>query len=243
MSVLLDRLNEERLSHCKGGLYHKLQVVFAYNSCRIEGSRLSEEQTRLIYETRMVANEGTEALSVDDIIETTNHFRAFDWVLEHAMEIPSEQLLFHLHTILKQATTDSQKSWFAVGAYKRLPNEVGGQETTPPEKVALAIKELLDEYIACSEQNLETLLDFHVRFERIHPFQDGNGRVGRLLLFKECLRCGVLPFVITDELKIFYYRGLQQWSQVRGYLTDTCRTAQDEFRRWLAYFRIDCQVC
>ena len=239
MSVLLGRLNEERLSHTRGGLYHKLQVSFAYNSCRIEGSRLSEEQTRLIYETHTVANEGTEALYVDDIIETTNHFRAFDWILEHALELLSEQLLFDLHAILKQATSDSQKSWFVVGGYKLLPNEVGGSETAPPEEVATAVQALLAAYNANPHKDLEALLEFHVRFEQIHPFQDGNGRVGRLLLFKECLRCGILPFVITDSLKIFYYRGLQQWPQVRGYLTDTCLTAQDEFRRWLAYFRID----
>lgn len=239
MSTLLDRLNEERLSHCKGGLYHKLQVIFAYNSCRIEGSRLSEEQTRFIYETNTVASGACESLRVDDIVETINHFRAFDIVLERALEQPSQELLFDLHAVLKQATSDSQRSWFVVGGYKLLPNEVGGIETTPPEEVATAVQELLAAYNANPHKDLEALLEFHVRFEQIHPFQDGNGRVGRLLLFKECLRCGVLPFVISDEMKYFYYRGLQQWSHVRGYLTDTCLAAQDEFRRWLAYFRID----
>ena len=234
---LLTALREQKAIKMSGGIYHKVQIDLTYNSNHIEGSRLTHEQTRYIFETDTIGM-STEVVNVDDIVETTNHFRCIDLILDRAKEKLTEHLIKELHGTLKAGTSDSRKDWFAVGEYKRLPNEVGGQETTLPEEVHTKMKELLIEYNAKKQKVLEDILDFHVRFERIHPFQDGNGRVGRLLMFKECLANNILPFIITDNLKLFYYRGLSEWGHINGYLTDTCLTAQDEFKAILDYFRI-----
>ena len=234
---LLTALREQKAMKMSGGIYHKVQIDLTYNSNHIEGSRLTHEQTRYIYETNTIGM-STEVVNVDDIVETTNHFHCIDLILDRAKEKLTEHLIKELHGTLKAGTSDSRKDWFAVGEYKRLPNEVGGQETTLPEEVHAKMKELLFEYNAKKQKVLEDILDFHVRFERIHPFQDGNGRVGRLLMFKECLANNILPFIITDNLKMFYYRGLSEWGHINGYLTDTCLTAQDEFKAILDYFRI-----
>ena len=234
---LLTALREQKAMKMSGGIYHKVQIDLTYNSNHIEGSRLTHEQTRYIFETDTIGI-STEVVNVDDIVETTNHFRCIDLILDRAKEKLTEHLIKELHGTLKAGTSDSRKDWFAVGEYKRLPNEVGGQETTLPEEVHTKMKELLIEYNAKKQKVLEDILDFHVRFERIHPFQDGNGRVGRLLMFKECLANNILPFIITDNLKMFYYRGLSEWGHINGYLTDTCLTAQDEFKAILDYFRI-----
>lgn len=234
---LLTALREQKAMKMSGGIYHKVQIDLTYNSNHIEGSRLTHEQTRYIFETNTIGM-STEVVNVDDIVETTNHFHCIDLILDRAKEKLTEHLIKELHGTLKAGTSDSRKDWFAVGEYKRLPNEVGGQETTLPEEVHAKMKELLFEYNAKKQKVLEDILDFHVRFERIHPFQDGNGRVGRLLMFKECLANNILPFIITDNLKMFYYRGLSEWGHINGYLTDTCLTAQDEFKAILDYFRI-----
>lgn len=237
VSPLLQALREQKDGKMKGGIYHRTQIELTYNSNHIEGSRLTIEQTRNIFETNTIG--ATEnAIKVDDIIETTNHFRCIDYIIDHACDPITEQMIKHLHLLLKSGTSDASKPWFAVGKYKLLPNEVGGRETTAPEDTGKEIRTLLKEYNKKSNIRLEDILDFHQRFEKIHPFQDGNGRVGRLIMFKECLRHGIVPFVITEELKMFYYRGLQEWTHVTGYLTDTCLTAQDNYKRILKYFRI-----
>ena len=236
-SPLLTRLREEKSEKTKGGIYHKVQIELTYNSNHIEGSRLSLDQTRLIFETATVGADG-EPIRVDDIVETQNHFRAIDYIIDQAASPLSESMIKELHRILKTGTTDSAKDWFAVGEYKRLPNEVGGRKTALPENVGKEIKGLLKAYGPHSKHSLEEIIDFHVCFERIHPFQDGNGRVGRLIMFKECLASNVVPFVITDDMKAFYYRGLAEWDSEKGYLTDTCLAAQDRFEETLDYFRI-----
>ena len=234
---LLLALKEQKDAGLKGGIYHRTQVDLTYNSNHIEGNRLTHEQTRFIFETNTVGVEG-EAVRVDDIIETTNHFRCIDLVIDRAEERLSEGVIKELHALLKRGTSDSGKAWFAVGEYKRLPNEVGGNDTVAPEDVPRAMRALLKEYNGIKHKSFEDIIDFHQRFEAIHPFQDGNGRVGRLVMFKECLANGFVPFIITDELKFFYYRGLQQWNSVRGYLLDTCLAAQDNYKAVLDYFRI-----
>ena len=221
----------------KGGIYHRTQIDLTYNSNHIEGSRLTHDQTRFIYETNTIGVEG-ESLRIDDIIETTNHFRCIDMVIDRAEKRLTENLVKELHLRLKAGTSDSLKSWFRVGEYKHLPNEVGGNETTPPEEVHQEMCDLLREYNAIKHKSFEDILDLHYRFEMIHPFQDGNGRVGRLIMFKECLANGIVPFIITDELKMFYYRGLREWPRVKEYLRDTCLTAQDNFKLLLDYFKI-----
>lgn len=236
-SPLLVALREQMESKMRGGIYHRTQIDLTYNSNHIEGSRLSKEQTRYIYETNTIGVTD-EAVSVDDIIETTNHFRCIDFVIEHAEEPLTEEMIMRLHAILKAGTSDADRPWFAVGEYKRLPNEVGGKETAAPEDVPSAMRVLLQEYSGKGEVSLEEILDFHYRMEMIHPFQDGNGRVGRLIIFKECLAHHIVPFIITEELKMYYYRGLDRWEEVRGYLLDTCLTAQDLYRAILDYFRI-----
>ena len=208
-----------------------------YNSNHIEGSRLTHDQTRYIFETNTIGM-GNEVLNVDDVIETVNHFRCIDMIIDNAQAALTEKLIKELHLLLKNGTSDSRKDWFATGDYKRLPNEVGGIATALPEEVAGKMKALLAEYNAKKEKSLEDILAFHVRFERIHPFQDGNGRVGRLIMFKECLRYNIVPFIIEDGLKMFYYRGLKEWDKEKGYLTDTCLTAQDKYKAYLDYFRI-----
>ncbi|MBR0405017.1 MAG: Fic family protein [Eggerthellaceae bacterium] len=236
-SPLLSRLREEKADKVKGGIYQKIQVELTYNSNHIEGSRLSLDQTRLIFETATVGFE-SESLRVDDIVETQNHFRAIDFIIDHTQDPVSEAMIKELHRIMKSSTTDASKDWFAVGDYKRLPNEVGGHETALPEEVAKEMKSLLKAYDPLARHALESIIDFHVRFERIHPFQDGNGRVGRLVMFKECLANDIVPFIISDDMKAFYYRGLAEWDAERGYLTDTCLAAQDRFKATLDYFRI-----
>ena len=233
---LLRILREQMTTHMKGSIYHRTQVDFTYNSNHMEGSRLTEEQTRFIFETKTLGGSG---IRVDDVIETCNHFRCIDYIIAHAEEKLTEAYIKTLHRLLKSSTSDSEQAWFAVGEYKKQPNEVGGSDTTPPEDVARELKQLLKEYNSLKVKNLDNILDFHVRFERIHPFQDGNGRVGRLLLFKECLAHRLIPFIITEPLKYFYYRGIQQWPCIPGYLRDTCLSAQDEYRALLAKFRIN----
>ena len=237
MSPLLQALREQQQMKVKGGIYHRTQIDLTYNSNHIEGSRLTHDQTRYIFETNTIGIEG-ESIRVDDIIEATNHFRCIDIIIERAEEKLTESLVKELHLTLKAGTSDSRKDWFAVGEYKRLPNEVGGNETTSPENVRREMKALLKEYNSRKRKSLEDIIDFHQRFESIHPFQDGNGRVGRLIMFKECLSNGHVPFIITDELKMYYYRGLHEWNNVREYLLDTCLTAQDSYKSMLDYFRI-----
>lgn len=235
--TLLDILQEEKAGKYSGGIYHKTQIDLTYNSNHIEGSRLTHDQTRYIFETNTIGVE-KEALNVDDVIETVNHFRCIDMIIDHARATLTEKFIKELHLILKTGTSDSRKDWFAVGAYKKLPNEVGGIDTALPEEVSDKMKALLVEYNSKEEKSFEDILDFHVKFERIHPFQDGNGRVGRLIMFKECLKYNIVPFIIEDNLKMFYYRGLKEWNDENGYLTDTCLTAQDRFKAYLDYFRI-----
>ena len=238
ITALLAALREQKEMKLKGGIYHKTQIDLTYNSNHIEGSRLTHDQTRYIFETNTIGVTADETVKVDDIVETMNHFRCIDLIIDKAEEPLSEELIKTLHGILKSGTSDSRKDWFAIGDYKRLPNEVGGQDTCEPEKVHDSMQRLIDGYNAKQKLTFEEILDFHVRFEKIHPFQDGNGRVGRLIMFKECLRSGVVPFIITDELKMFYYRGLREWGHIDGYLTDTCLTAQDQYKAALDYFRI-----
>lgn len=236
-NTLLDILKEEKKAKLRGGIYHRVQVDLTYNSNHIEGSRLTHDQTRYIYETNTIGIVD-EAVRVDDIIETTNHFRCIDFIIDKANANLSETLIKQLHYLLKSGTSDSRKDWFAVGEYKKLPNEVGGMDTTMPEDVAREIKSLLSWYNAIENITLEDIIDFHVRFEKIHPFQDGNGRVGRLIMFKECLKNNIVPFIIDENHKLFYYRGLKEWTRERGYLVDTCLSAQDKFKLRLDYYRI-----
>lgn len=237
LSPLLIRLREEKDARLKGGIYHRTQIDLTYNSNHIEGSRLTKEQTRYIFETNTLGIT-TENTSVDDIMETVNHFRCIDYVIDHAMDKITEAHVKQLHAILKTNTSDSQKSWFAVGDYKRLANEVGGEETVTPEDVHKRIKTLIGEYNAIKKVEFDDILDFHVQFERIHPFQDGNGRIGRLLLLWQCLQSAHVPFVITEDLRLYYYRGIQNWGKINGYLRDTCLTAQDSYKLSLDYFKI-----
>ena len=234
---LLVVLRQEKEAKLKGSIYHKTQIDLTYNSNHIEGSRLTHDQTRYIFETNTIGIEG-ESIRVDDIIETTNHFRCIDLIIDRAEERLTESLIKELHLILKSGTSDSRKDWFTVGDYKRLPNEVGGNEPTAPEDVHREMQALLKEYNGKKQKSFEDIIDLHQRFESIHPFQDGNGRVGRLVMFKECLANGYVPFIITEELKMFYYRGLREWSNLRGYLLDTCLAAQDNYKAMLDYFKI-----
>lgn len=236
-ATLLSVLQREKQSRLPGGIYHRVQIDLTYNSNHIEGSRLSREQTRFIFETNTIGIE-KQAVNVDDVVETANHFRCIDMVIDDANRALSQAMIKRLHEILKSGTSDSRQDWFAVGEYKKLPNEVGGQETTAPEDVENRMRALLNAYNAKTRKTLRDLLDFHVQFESIHPFQDGNGRVGRLILFKECLKNDIVPFIITDDLKMFYYRGIREWKTEPGYLTDTCLTAQDHFKALMDYFRI-----
>ena len=235
--TLLDCLRREKDSSLKGRIYHKIQIDLTYNSNHIEGSKLTHDQTRYIFETKTLGVTD-KAVKVDDIVETVNHFRCIDLIIEGAHTKLSESFIKQLHFILKSGTTDSQKSWFRVGEYKQLENEVGGSETTKPAEVADAIKALLKEYNSKSKITFDDILNFHVRFESIHPFQDGNGRVGRLIMFKECLKHNIVPFIITEELKMYYYRGIKNWKDERGYLRDTCLTGQDAMKATLDYFGI-----
>ena len=234
---LLERLIAEKKASVKGGIYHKIQIELTYNSNHIEGSKLTHDQTRYIFETNTIGVEN-DALNVDDIIETANHFKCIDMVIDNATYRLTEKFIKELHFTLKSGTSDSRKNWFNVGEYKKLPNEVGGKETAKPEDTANKIKELLKSYNQKDEHTLEEIIDFHYRFEIIHPFQDGNGRVGRLIMFKECLKNNIVPFIIDEDLKMFYYRGLSEWNNEKGYLTDTCLAAQDKFKKYLEYFKV-----
>ena len=235
--TLLEILQLEKKCKLSGGIYHQIQIDFTYHSNHMEGSCLSHEQTRFIFETNTVDVEG-KVVKVDDIIETVNHFRCIDMIIDQANKPITETFIKELHQILKQGTNDARFDWFAIGEYKKVPNIVGNMETTPPKEVPIQMKKLLVEYQNKKEKTLDDLLDFHVRFEQIHPFQDGNGRVGRLLLFKECLKYKIVPFIINDKRKLYYYRGLKNWHDERGYLSDTCLDAQDEFKKHLDYFEI-----
>ena len=235
--TLLDILQSEKKNKYSGGIYHKTQIDLTYNSNHIEGSRLTHDQTRYIFDTNTIGVEN-EVLNVDDVIETANHFRCIDMIIDNAKATLTEKFIKDLHLILKNGTSDSRKDWFSVGEYKKMPNEVGGMVTALPEEVADKMKALLTEYNNKEEKTLEDILDFYVKFERIHPFQDGNGRVGRLIMFKECLKYNIVPFIIEDQLKMFYYRGLKEWKNEKGYLKDTCLTAQDRYKSYLDYFWI-----
>lgn len=237
LSPLLNRLREEKASKLKGGIYHRTQIDLTYNSNHIEGSKLTKEQTRYIFDTNTLGIT-TENTSVDDIMETVNHFRCIDYVIDHATDKITEAHIKQLHAILKTNTSDSRKDWFAVGDYKQLANEVGEQETVAPKEVHRHMKALLSNYNALKQVTFDDILDFHVRFERIHPFQDGNGRVGRLLLFWQCLQNAQVPFIITDKLRLYYYRGIRNWGDTNGYLRDTCLTAQDQYKALLDYFKV-----
>lgn len=232
---LLSALREQSCAHLSGGLYHNTQILFAYHSNRIEGCRLSSEQTRYLFETNTIMPTDS-ALNADDLVETINHFCCFDLLLERIGEPLSEPIVKELHQTLKSSTSQARASWFVVGGYKRIPNEVAMLETTPPSEVPGAMRRLLEGYAALSSVALEEIVDLHYHFEAIHPFQDGNGRVGRLLMFRECLAHGIMPFIITEEQEAFYYRGLQEYPRVKGYLLDTCRTAQDEYAAMVQRF-------
>ena len=235
---LLDILKREKEASVSGGIYHKIQIELTYNSNHMEGSKLTHDQTRYIFETNTIGISDSN-IKVDDVVETSNHFRCIDLIIDNASNVLSESFIKELHRILKNGTSDSRKSWFSVGEYKKLPNEVGGRDTTLPEDVAYEMKSLIASYNAKKEKTFEDILDFHYRFECIHPFQDGNGRVGRLILFKECLKNSIVPFIIDEDLKFFYYRGLSEWTRERGFLLDTCLAAQDKFKKYLDYFKIE----
>lgn len=234
---LLEILCAEKRAKLSGGIYHKVQIDLTFNSNHIEGSRLTHDQTRYIFETNTIGTDGG-AVKVDDIVETANHFKCIDLIIENANKPITEAFIKELHRVLKNGTTDARQEWFAVGEYKKLPNTIGDMYTVRPEDVAAKMKELLSGHNSQKEKTLDDILDFHYKFERIHPFQDGNGRVGRLLLFKDCLKYNIVPFIIDEELKLFYYRGLQEWESERGYLRDTCLAAQDKFKKYLDYFGI-----
>lgn len=234
---ILQTLREEKSIRMPGGLYHELQVRMTYNSNHIEGSKLSEDQTRLIFETNTV--DVGEAIRVDDIIEAVNHFHAIDYVIEVAEEPLTEDIIKELHRFLKQSTKDASLSWVAVGDYKKRANVVGGRETAKPKEVPVKMQKLLSDYASLPAVTIYDIIRFHYDFERIHPFQDGNGRVGRLIALKECLRFSIVPFIIEDSKKMYYYRGLSEWEDEKGYLTDTCLDGQDTFRKLLNMFDIE----
>ena len=234
--TIATKLTEERQNKFHGGLYHKTQVNLTYNSNRIEGSRLTEEQTRYIFETRTIGFKDEEAIPVDDIIETANHFVAFDYLLNTLAESLTTDIIKEFHRILKAGTADAQKSWFNVGNWKKLPNEVGGTETTRPDNVEVDLNQLNQWFLNIENVSFENIVEYHYRFEKIHPFQDGNGRVGRLIMFRECLRNNIVPFIIDDNYKQFYYRGLKEFERVQGFLIDTCLSAQDTYKQWISYF-------
>ena len=235
--TLLDILLEEKEGQVKGGIYHKLQIEMTYNSNHIEGSKLTHDQTKYIYETKTIGAT-KENINVDDIIETANHFRCVDVVIESAKYKLSESFIKQVHFILKSGTSDSRKSWFKIGDYKLMDNEVGGNDTCPVSEVKVQIKELLKKYNSKQKVTVEDIIEFHYEFEKIHPFQDGNGRVGRLIMLKECLKHNIVPMIINEELKYYYYRGLKEYKNNKGYLVDTCLFAQDIVKTYLDYFKI-----
>lgn len=234
---LLDILLKEKNAKLSGGIYHMVQIELTYNSNHMEGSKLTHDETRYIFETSTIGG-ASKIYRVNDIVETVNHFKCIDLVIDYAKRQISEKFIKELHCVLKGGTDDERKLQFAIGDYKTLPNMVGDIYTTSPENVHDEMKKLLSEYNSLQKVTFDDLLDFHFRFECIHPFQDGNGRIGRLLLFKECLKNNIVPFIIDDELKLFYYRGLKEWENEKGYLRDTCLMAQDKFKLYLDYFKI-----
>ena len=236
-NYILETLLEEKNNNLKGMLYHNLQIKFAYNSNHIEGSTLTEDQTRHIFETNSFFAEN-ETVKVKDVIETLNHFKCFDFIIEHANEKLSEKYIKKLHFLLKSNTSDSQIEWFKVGEYKQKTNTVGGNRTANPKQVEAKMKKLLENYNSQTEITVEKIRDFHYKFEKIHPFQDGNGRVGRLIMFKECLKNDIVPFILEDKYKMFYYRGLKNYESEKGWLYDTCLMAQDEMKKMLDYFEV-----
>ena len=236
-NVLLNILREQKQMGLKGGIYHKTQIELTYNSNHIEGSTLTHDQTQYIFETNTIGVENKN-VNVDDIVETANHFKCVDYVIENAKNELTEKMIKELHFLLKTGTSDSRKDWFNVGAYKKLPNEVGGEETCQPENVKKEMKQLLTTYNSIENKTIETIIEFHKHFEKIHPFQDGNGRIGRLIMFKECLNNNIIPFIIDEEHKLYYYRGLKEWDNEKGYLIDTCLSCQDKYKAWLDYFKI-----
>lgn len=235
---LLNILKEQKDMKLKGGIYHRTQIDLTFSSNQIEGSRLSRDQTRFIFETNTI-NITAESINVDDIIEATNHFRCIDLIIEKAKTKLTKSFITELHFLLKSGTSDSRRDWFKVGDYKKLPNEVSGNETCPLKEVHPRMKNLLEYYHYKDKKTLEDVIDFHQKFECIHPFQDGNGRVGRLIMFKECLANNLIPLIIDEDLKMCYYRGLQEWDRTKGSLRDTCLTAQDNYKTILKYFEID----
>ncbi len=235
-NIILQTLREEKEMRLAGGLYHELQVRMTYNSNHIEGSTLSEDQTRMIFETNTV--DVGDGIPVDDVLETVHHFRAIDYVIDHAEEKLTEEMVKELHYIIKHDTKDSLLPWFAVGDYKKRANVVGGRETSKPSEVHEHMKALLEKYNAIENVKVEDIISLHAEFEYVHPFQDGNGRVGRLIALKECLRHKVIPFIIENSKKNFYYRGLTEWRNEKGWLIDTCLDGQDTFIRLLDMLEI-----
>lgn len=235
---VLDILREQKSMKLKGNLYHNTQIIFAYNTNHIEGSKLTEDQTRYIYETNTLLAEKDTITDLDDVIETANHFKLVDYMLEIADKKLTERMIKEFHKILKEGTSDSRKDWFVVGDYKKLPNEVGGLKTTDPKNVERDMKKLLEGYESLKQVTINEIIEFHAKFEKIHPFQDGNGRVGRIIAFKECLKNNIVPFIILDKDKLFYYRGLNQYqtNKEKGYLIDTCLNAQDQYTEMIKYF-------
>ncbi len=238
MNHLLNILREEKETQNRGGIYHKIQIEMTYNSNRMEGSMISREQTESMYDSNTI-DVTTEPLKVDDIVETANHFRCIDYVIDNVKKPLKEDFIKELHYMLKNGTSDSRKDWFSVGDYKQRPNKAGKFDATLPENVTEEMSDLLRSYGREKKKSLAQLLEYHYRFETIHPFQDGNGRVGRLILLKECLRNNIVPFIINDDYKWYYYRGLREWEGEKGYLTDTCLAAQDRFKSYLDYYKID----
>ena len=226
---VLEVLREQREMKLKGNLYHNTQIIFAYNTNHIEGSKLTEEQTRHIFETNSILFEGQTITNVDDILETVNHFKMVDYMLDIADRELTEEMIKKFHKILKEGTMDSRKDWFMVGDYKKVVNEAGGIKTTEPKNVQRDMSKLMDWYNSLENKTLNEIVEFHVKFERIHPFHDGNGRVGRIIMFKECLKNGIIPYIILDKDKLFYYRGLKEYKNEKGYLIDTCLNAQDKY--------------
>lgn len=237
-NILLNILKEQKDCNLKGGIYHKVQVELTYNSNHIEGSTLTQDQTRFIFETNTLGVENT-VVNVDDMIETANHFKCVDYIIENALNPLTPTFIKHLHFLLKTGTSDSRKPWFNVGDYKKLPNQVGGKPTCLPQEVKAQIQLILDEYNKSKNHSLEQIVQFHKLFEDIHPFQDGNGRVGRLIMFKECLKNNIVPFIIDEAHKFFYYRGLNEWDNEKGFLIETCLSCQDKFKAILQYFKIE----
>ena len=235
---LLNILKEQKDIKLSGGIYHKTQIELTYNSNHIEGSTLTHEQTRFIFETNTIGVENGP-VNVDDVVETANHFKCVDYIIDNAVKPLTESMIKELHFILKNGTSDSRKEWFNVGEYKKMPNVVGGEETCPPERVKSEMKQLLTTYNSLEHKTFENIVEFHKHFEKIHPFQDGNGRVGRLIMFKECLANNIVPFIIDEKHKIYYYRGLKEWDNEKGYLIDNCLSCQDKYKTWLDYFKIE----